>query len=268
MNDKSWPTESDLVRFVDQDLSPEQLERIEDHLRHCDTCSKEVRALRTLVEDIATPVVGPPLDVNAHVASVMSRLDAPPHAERGSRRGLFVGALSLAAAASLVFALGQRPEEGLVARGTRPAPSLERDIGVELRAQERTSSPLPAGSRIGPRTPLTAALRNTGTVPAYLLLFAIDTDGAVHWIAPAYTVEGTDPRSTAIEPTTEARPLPTAAVFDDLVPGPLRIVAVVTRDPRRVSEIETLPPGELALERLKQRFAHGDVRETTVLVVP
>jgi hypothetical protein len=81
-------------------------------------------------------------------------------------------------------------------------------------------------------------------------------------------VAGTDPRSTAIEPTLDARPLPTAAVFDDLVPGPLRIIAVVTREPRRVSEIETLPAQELTLERLKRRFAHGDVRETTVLVVP
>jgi hypothetical protein len=81
-------------------------------------------------------------------------------------------------------------------------------------------------------------------------------------------VAGTDPRSASIEPSTEARALPTAAVFDDLAPGRLRVVAVVTREPHRVSEIEGLPAAELALERLKQRFARGDVREFLLFVIP
>jgi hypothetical protein len=270
VSDKGWPSETDLLRFVDQDLSPEQLERIEDHLRHCVACAAEVRTLRTLVEDVAAPAGGPPLDVGAHVAGVMSRLDTPVAAERPRRRGFFVGAAAIAAAASLSFALGERGEtdSAFVARGTREAPSLEREVGVELYSHERTLVPLPSGSRVGARTPLTASVRNAGTAPVYLLLFAVDRGGAVHWIAPEFTIAGTDPSSATIGPSAAERPLPTAAVFDDLVPGPLRVVAVVTRAPLRVSAIETLPAAELALERLKRRFAHGDVRQFDLLVAP
>jgi putative zinc finger protein len=270
VSDKSWPTEADLVRYVDQDLSPEQLERIEAHVKHCSACAKEVGALRTLLEDLAAPLPGPPLDVTAHVAGVMSRLETPLPAERSTRRGFFAGTLAVAAAALLVFALEKRNDADaeFAARGTRPVPSLAREVGVELYAQQRTLSPLPAGSRVGPRTPLTAAVRNAGSAPVYLLLFAIDAGNAVHWIAPEYTVAGTDPRSTSFGPSSIERPLPTAAVFDDLVPGPLRVVAIVTREPRRVSEVETLPAAELALERLKRRFADADVRQFPLFVAP
>ncbi|HEX6278140.1 MAG TPA: zf-HC2 domain-containing protein [Polyangiaceae bacterium] len=267
MSEKNWPTETDLLRFVDQDLSPEQLERIEDHVRECSACAKEVNALRTLMEDVAAPVAAPPLDVGAHVASVMSRLDAPLPVAQPLRRKLFGGALALAAAATLALALGrEKPDAALTARGARSASSLERDVGVELYAQERTLLPLPSGSRVGSRTALTAGLRNASGAPVYLLLFAVDAENAVHWITPAYTVAGTDPISTSIAPTSVERPLPTAAVFDDLAPGTLRVVAIVTREPSRVSEIETLAPAELALERLERRFARGDVRQFVLSV--
>jgi hypothetical protein len=268
VSDKNWPTETDLLRFIDQDLSPEQLERVEDHLRECSACAKEASALRTLVSDVAAPVAGPPLDVSAHVAGVMSRLDTPLPAERPLRRRLFAGVLAIAAALSLALALGagEEPDAGLTARGTPAPPSLEREVGIELFAQEGTLLPLPAGSRVGSRTALTAGLRNTGSAPVHLLLFAVDAENAVHWIAPAYTVAGTDPLSTAIAPSPTRHLLPTAAAFDDLAAGALRVVAVVTREPHRVSDVETLSPGELALEALKRRFAHGDVREFVLFV--
>jgi len=268
VNDKGFPTEADLVRFVDQDLSPEQLERVEDHLRQCNACASEVKRLRTLIEDVATPVAGPPLDVDAHVAGIMSRLETPLETRRPARRGFFVGALAIAAAASLVLALGRHGDPELVARGTRPSPSLEREVGIELYAQERTLSALPSGSRVGSRTPLTATVRNAGSEPVYLLLFAIDAAGAVHWIAPEYTVAGTNPLAPSIEPSVAESPLPTAALFDDLVPGPLRVVAVVAREPLRVSDVEALPPEGLALERLKRRFPQADVRQFDLLATP
>jgi anti-sigma factor RsiW len=271
VSEKTWPTETELLRFIDHDLSPEQLERIEDHLRQCSACAKEVASLRTLRDDVAAPVAGPPLDVAAHVAVVMSRLDTPLPAERPLRRKLFAGALAIAAAASLVIALGtSQPDSGFTARGRRAAPSLEREVGLELYAQERARAltPLPNGSHVGSHTALTAGLRNAGSSPAYLLLFAIDAKNAVHWIAPAYTMAGTDPVSLSIAPSSVERPLPTAATFDDLATGSLRVVAVLTREPRRVSEVETLPPAELSLERLRQRFTHGDVREFALFVPP
>jgi hypothetical protein len=270
VSDKAWPTETDLLGFVDQDLSPEQLERLEDHVRQCGACAKEVSALRTLTHDIAALPAAPPLDLAEHVASVMSRLDEPLPVERRSRRALFAGGLAVAAAASLAIALagGGAADEEFVARGTRAAGSLEREVGVELYLHERSLTPLASGSRIGAHSRLTAGLRNAGRAPAHLLLFAVDARQTVHWIAPAYTSAGTNPKSVAIAPAGVERPLPTAAEFDDLVPGTLRIVAVITREPRFVSDIETLPPAELSLERLRRRFARGEVREFILFVAP
>ena len=96
----------------------------------------------------------------------------------------------------------------------------------------------------------------------------VEPRGAVHWIAPEYTLAGTDPLSASIQPSAEERPLPTAAAFDDLVPGPLRVIAVVARKPLRVSEIESLPVSELTLERLKRRFSQADVRQFDLLATP
>jgi hypothetical protein len=269
VSDKKWPTETDLLRFVDQDLSPEQLERLDDHVRSCSACAKEVAALRTLAGDIAVPAAGPPLDVAAHVAGVMSRLDTPLTAQRPSRHRLFAGVLAAALAAAAAFALRKADDSSeLAARGALGTPSLAREVGVELYAQGRALTALPSGSRLGARTAFTAGLRNSGTATVHLLLFAIDAQSTVHWIAPGYTTAGEDPTSYPIAPSLVERPLPTAATFDDLAPGPLRVVAIVTREARRVSEIEALPAVELAQERLARRFTDGDVREFVFLAIP
>jgi hypothetical protein len=51
------------------------------------------------------------------------------------------------------------------------------------------------------------------------------------------------------------------AVFDDLAPGPLRVVAVISSDPLHVSDVEALPPAELSAERLLKRFPRAEVRQ-------
>jgi hypothetical protein len=90
----------------------------------------------------------------------------------------------------------------------------------------------------------------------------------VHWIAPEYTLEGTNPAAIALPPTRggERQLLPSSAAFDDLAPGPLRVMALLDRKPHQVSVIESASPSDLARERLRQRFLHADVREWRVEV--
>jgi hypothetical protein len=62
--------------------------------------------------------------------------------------------------------------------------------------------------------------------------------------------------------------LPSAVVFDDLAPGPLRIVAVIGREPMRVLQIDALAGAELETEHLMQRFPNAEIRQFQLEVTP
>ena len=270
MSDKRCPSEVELLSFADADLPPEQLKRVEQHLELCSSCARRVIALHELVSDIAAPMPQPRLDVGAHVAGVMQRLDTPvPRAKRP--RWAFWGA-GLAAAAALIPWLVSRPEAPvateLAARGGPSLPSLSRDIGLQLYARGQTVRALEPGSRIRPDVALTAGLRTLAAQPAYLLLFAVDARAQVHWIAPEYTQPGSDPQALRIGAGRIEQLLPSAAVFDDLAPGQLRVVAIITREPTLVSAIEALSAEELGGERLMARFPRAEIRQFQFDVSP
>lgn len=270
MNEQRCPSEADLLRFVDADLSPEQLQRVERHVESCSGCGQQVAALRALIGDVAA---GPEiqLDTAAHVDAVMARLDEPVKPAHGTRLALWGGLFAAAAALVLVVSvqgeqLGSNPQ--FAARGAPAVASLSRDVGVQLYAQEQSLRPLEAGDRIRQGVALTAGLRNLGSDDAYLLLFTIDAERVVHWIAPVFLSAATDPQAVSVVPSADERLLPTAAVFDDLALGALSIVAIITREPRHVSEIESLPASELSAESLVTRFPRAEVRQFSLDVAP
>jgi hypothetical protein len=265
MSDMQCPSEAELVAFADAELSPEQLNRIESHLKRCSPCAQSVTALKQLIEDIKAPGSRAPLDVAAHVAGVMRRLDAPVQQTRSRGWAIWSGCLAAAAAAALGIALAREsdaPSGHLAARGGAAEASLKRSWGFQLYAQEQRSlRPLETGARIHAGAALTAGLRNLGDEPVRLLLFAVDARDVVHWIVPEFSTPGSNPEAVSVAPAASERLLPNAAVFDDLAPGPLRVVAVVTREPTHVSEVETLPGEELSVERLTKHFPGADIRE-------
>ena len=272
MNSKPCPTETELLAFADADLSPEQLQRVEQHLEVCSSCARQVVGLSRLIEDIAAPLAPADQDIGEHVASVMKRLDEPVRAE--PTRALMWGAVAvavLAAAAALLFVRGQsseREQGQLAARGGSTEPALSRDVGVQLYTQATELRALTAGSKIGAQSSLTAGLRNTGRTPVYLLLFAVDARHEVHWIAPEFTVPGSNPRAVQVAPQAEERLLPTAAVFDDLTPGPLRLIALLSAEPSSVADVESLTAEQLSSHGLTARFPRAEVRELAVEVSP
>jgi hypothetical protein len=270
MSDKRCPSQDELLSFVDADLSPEQLARVEKHLEVCSACAKRVMALTSLVQDLGAPLPAePPLDVALHVAGVMDRLDSRVTQPRLSAWLAWGGGLAAAAAALLLFLKLQAPagphelaEGELAARGGPTEASLSRNIGVQLYSSQHTElTALGSGSRIAQSAALTAGLRNLATERAYLLLFALDSRQAVHWIAPEYTSQGSNPEASPITPTRTEKLLPSVAMFDDLAPGPLRVVAVISSVPLHVSDVEALPPAELSAERLLKRFPRAEVRQ-------
>jgi hypothetical protein len=272
MSEKQCPAEAELLRFVDGDLSPETSDRIAEHLASCASCADEVSTLRELVEDVHAPVAGASLDVDRYVADVMARLDTPASIPRDTARRWpwLAGGVALAASVALLVGLRGPEEEAhgrFTARGGRTEASTARDVGVQLYAKGPELRPVQAGEKIGAGTPLTAGLRNLGKDGVYLLLFAIDARNEVHWIAPEYTVEGEDPEAVKIVPSPGERLLPSAAAFDDLSPGPLRVVALIDPKPMRVSAVESLPAAELDGAGLVRRFPAAEVRQFQLDVV-
>jgi hypothetical protein len=264
------PKDDDLVRLVDGALVPEAAGRVEAHLAECVRCRDAARTLRQIVEDVSS---APPirLDVPAHVSAVMARLDRPAaKATRVSRAWVVAGALAAAACLALVVGTWGRGTDAWQARGGAAAggASLERDIGVLPYAARGTAHALAAGDAIDRDTPLTAGVRNAGDRPAYVLVFAVDARGAVRWITPPYERAGEDPPSAVIGPGAELRLLATTAVFDDLPPGPLRIVSVVTASPAHVSDVESFEASGVTTAHVAARLPGAVVHETRVEVRP
>lgn len=276
MSHKPCPTESELLSFVDAALSPEQLRRIDEHLAACSVCAEEVKALRALIAGIAAPVSSTSpttLDVAAHVSSVMGRLDGPSPLKKRPRRALWGSAMIGVAAAAALLVVQLRPGAGIpdgewTARGGAAVSSLSRDVGLQLYAEEPALRALEPGGQVKAHAAFTAGLRNLAREQAYVLLFAVDSKQVVHWITPQFTEPGSDPEATPIKTSAQERLLASSVVFDDLAPGPLRVVAVITAKPMRVSQIERLSVAELSSERWLRRFPQAEIRQVTLHVTP
>jgi len=88
--------------------------------------------------------------------------------------------------------------------------------------------------------------------PTYLMAFAIDAAGEVHWIYPAHLDPLLDPHAVPLA-ASEDRLL--GEVFEPESPaqGPLRVVAIVTSEPLTINAVEQRlgkGPRETALARL------------------
>jgi hypothetical protein len=264
------PTAEDLVRLQDGALSIEQTERLKAHVVQCSRCREREAALRALIEDVKAPVPTR-VNIHSHVLAVMARLDEPkrrPVTSEARRTWAYAGVSAVAAGVLLSTAYVYRrpaPAAGTwQARGGEVQATLGRDVGIQTYAASGELRPLASGATIEHDTPLTAGFRNLGQAPAFLLLFAVDVHQAVHWISPPYSRPEDNPASTRLQPTVNEQMLDTTAVLEDVAPGPLRIVAVITPRPAHVSDVEALDSSNLSAARLMVQLPGAEVRETLV----
>lgn len=262
------PSDEDFLQDADGALSGEATERQRAHVRECTRCHEREATLRALIADLAAPP-GAGIDVRAHTRAVMDRLDRAPAPRARSRRGWALGGLGAAAACVAAYFVFRPPASvGTVqARGGFREASLARDVEVRPCAVGEGLRRLGPGAIIDGSTPLTAAFRNLGAAPAFLLLFSVDAQGVVHWIAPRYTTASEDPIAVTIPVTADEEVLGTTAVLDDVTPGPLRVVALISPAPTHVSQVESLEGNAIDAAHLAPRLPAGtQIRETLVVV--
>ncbi|MFO0582650.1 MAG: zf-HC2 domain-containing protein [Anaeromyxobacter sp.] len=255
------------LRLVDGELTENRAADLRAHAAGCTACTRELAGAEALVSRLAAP--DPEVFAARVVAGAMARLGAAPERER--RRPwlgwALAGAATFAVVLALPVALRRGPTEDFTARGG-PAAAWAARVGVELSALEKPVRRLGPGASLVSGTAVVASYGNPEPEPAYLLAFALDGANEVHWLYPAFLEPGSDPAAVRLEPATVYRALPDAAVLEGLLPGPLRLVTVVSREPIRVSAVERLAPAERDPEALRRRLPAARVDAIPVVLGP
>jgi hypothetical protein len=119
-------------------------------------------------------------------------------------------------------------------------------------------------------TAYSVAYRNLGAGgAAFAMTFAVDAAGEVHWIAPMWFDEHTDPASEPMPHAERESPPVTGTALDRPALGIMRVVTMMTPSPLHVSEVERMVHGRRgvdALDVLRRSLPGAVIDETTVEV--
>jgi hypothetical protein len=266
-----WP------QLVDRQLSEEQAQSLRAHARDCGRCRAELAETEALVARIAAPLE-PAAPTEEAVARVMRRVRAGPPVRRVRPVWArpWTGGLAVALAAGLAALVlrptlfqGQGPGGGTwTARGGGPvAAALGRSVGVTFHTPATGEAPLAPGAVVPAEAGFGVRYRNLDSrEPVYLMAFAEDARGEVHWLYPAHLSEEANEPSVRLPAAAEARALEEVVVLEEPAPGPLRLVSVVTRTPLGVKDIESLPPEARTPEALRRRWPEAAVDAVSVVL--
>jgi hypothetical protein len=262
------PSEKLLIQAELGDVTLNEAGRIARHFDECAHCAQRRDELRQLVTDLARPCE---VEGEAFVARVMAKREetVPSNSTHVPRLARLAG---MAAAAVILLGAGvviryryrHGHEDVWTARGRRhevqsnqPATEILAVRGGKLRTVD--SQPLSPGDAFAVR------FVNPGQSKYYLAAFALDAAGAVHWIYPEYADAATDPRSVLLPAAQQETLLPEVVEPDRPAPGPLQVVALLTRESVSVKQVERavreIPSGVPAAHALAQTFTRPLIRE-------
>ena len=259
------PSHQEWLCLIDGEATENRAAELRAHASGCSHCAHELEMQRQLMRDLAAPV---PVSPDA-VQSVMRKLE---NVERPSRRfgwpgwAFAGGALAAAALATFLIVPFTGGDRGSFrARGHR-VPWTQK-VGVEVWAIDSSPRKLEAGAPLSPATPIVASYHNVDAVAAYLLIFAVDARGELHWAYPGFEDAKTDPEAVRLDPLQMKKVLPDSVMLDDLPAGPMELVTFISREPLHVSRIEALPASERSVASLRVRFSTARIEGLALRVV-
>jgi hypothetical protein len=257
------PDKTEWLDLLDGEATENRACVLRAHAAECSACAREQELQRQLIADLAAPV---PVAAGA-VEAIMGQL---PHAQPARPRRhhwTAAGALVLAAAAGIVLVPRFTRDPGTFnARGPDKVPWTQK-VGAEVFVLGDALVKLEAGAQVAPGVALVGSYHNVDRAPAFLMLFGRDSQGELHWVYPGFADAKSDPPSVRLLPLQTHQALPDSVVLDDLPAGMLELVTLITREPLRVSQIESLPAGERNLANLQTRFTDARIVSLSLHVV-
>ena len=260
------PSHQEWLSFIDGEATENRATELRAHASGCSRCAHELEMQRQLVRDLAAPV---PVSADG-VQSVMRRLE---NVERPARRfgwrgwAFAGGALAAAALATFLIVPPTGGNHGSFRARGHHVPWTQK-VGVELWAIESSPRKLESGATLSPATAMVASYHNIDAAAAYLLVFAVDALGEIHWAYPGFEDAQTDPAAVRLDPLQMKKVLPDSVVLDELTLGSLELVTLISREPVRVSRIESLPVPERSVASLRTRFPTARIESLSLRVVP
>lgn len=231
--------QEDLLGYVAGTISSERHSAIEEHFSGCRNCAQARDELITMTRRLA-PDPGEFKDP-AFADNVLTLLRlgrARPITEAVHNKWLWwfaPAASALAALLMVVFLLQTSTgQNDFQTRGIKENP----DRWVSLKVFRSTAD----GYKLADKSilfgdSLAFTYENRSAEYGFLMVFAVDSGGEVHWYYPAFTSEEQDPESIAIQSGLGQVQLPDE-VRHDFSPGPVRLFAVFSKSPLRVKAME------------------------------
>jgi hypothetical protein len=228
------PSELELIRDLDGEASVNERRAIAEHLPGCLRCRTRIERLQAITAGLRAPASSPD---PALLTAVLARTGAAPR-----RPGRWVVAAAGAAVAAVIGVLGWpvAPEPpGLSPRGGDG--QRGKQVGVQVYLHPGSGSARAAlvpGSRLGPEDGLSFEVFNRSGAAVELMIFGLDAAGEAHWFYPAFVAPGSDPRSITVGPHPERVVLEGGVAPDGPPAGRLWVVALISPQAHRITEIE------------------------------
>jgi hypothetical protein len=156
---------------------------------------------------------------------------------------------------------GSAPVAGTLA--ARGSPNHEgRRLGADVwLVQGGRLQPLGTGQAVGEADTLAVEVTNLSGRATYVMAFACDAAGDVHWLYPGYTDAATNPASVAIADGVKARVLDEVVQLVAPAAGPIRFVTLLSPTPLNVKEVEARVASGKRSDGLAPLFPGAVVRE-------
>ncbi|HYQ18620.1 MAG TPA: hypothetical protein VEQ58_22745, partial [Polyangiaceae bacterium] len=199
------PDAAALAAYLEDEVTASERAEIEAELAASASARKTLGQLRN-VKDLlqaADPALED-IDMVARVR-IAARQPAPPPAARTKRfAAMLLG--GLAASLGCWLFLAARPartddaaEFRAKANGAMRSEAA-RWAGIQILRLSASGTPEPVGDHVAVNEGLLFSYTNLGPQPlSYLMIFAIDSRGEVHWFHPAYETAGENPQAVPIE---------------------------------------------------------------------
>jgi hypothetical protein len=252
------PGKEEWLDLLDGEATENRASALRAHAGQCPTCAREMELQQQLIADLAAPVSVAPGAVEAIMRQLPQSQAASPRRRPWALAG---GAILLAAAGVVLIPRWTSDLGTFSARGGDKVPWTQK-VGAEVFVLGDTLVKLQAGTRVAAGVALVASYHNVDRAPAYLMVVGRDERGEWHWVYPGFQDAKSDPPSVPMEPLRTRQALPDSVVLDELPAGELEVITLITREPIRVSRLESLPRGERSVFNLRARFP--DARITSL----